>query len=71
MEDENRRKRFDEHIPARLVEARRTGLHRLQVRDSCERVFYRAHRIVLLESFYVSHQDVWQNGREIGPGYRV
>ena len=61
MEDENGRKRFDERLLARPVGARRTELHRLQVRDPCERVFYSSHRIVLSESFDVSHQDIWQN----------
>ena len=40
MEDENGRKRLDEHLLARLDESTRTELHRLQVRDACECVFY-------------------------------
>jgi hypothetical protein len=75
VEDENRRKHLDLHLLARLrlerlARARWTKLHRLQVRDPCECVFYSMHRIMLLDSFNVSHQDVWQNG-EYRPGCRV
>ena len=75
MEDENWRKRFNEHLLARLAESRRTELDRLQVRDACECVFYSVNRIVLLDRLDVSHH--WQdargrNGRRgSGPGYRV
>ena len=74
MEDENGRKRLDEHLLARLAESRRTELHRLQVRDTCECILYSANRIVLFRRFDVSHhwQDVCGgNGRrKSGPGYR-
>ena len=61
MEDKNGWKLLDEHLLARLAEARRSELDRLQVRDACECVFYSVHRIVL-ESFDVSHQDICVGG---------
>jgi hypothetical protein len=45
VEDENGWEHLD--FLTRLAEARRTELHRLQVRDPCQRVFYSVHRIVL------------------------
>jgi phage-related protein len=57
MEYENGRESLDEHLLARLG-AGQTELNRLQVRDAFERVFYCVHRIVLLECFYVSHQEI-------------
>ena len=73
MEHENRWERLDEHLLARLAIARRTELHGLQVRDACEFVFYKLHRIVLLERFDVSHKETCMGGiwrRENGPGCR-
>ena len=43
MENENGWEHLDEHLLACLAEARRTELHRLQVRDACESVFYSGH----------------------------
>ena len=58
MEDENWREHLDEHLLACLTQARRTELDRLQVQDVCQRVFYSTHRVVLLERFDVSYQDI-------------
>jgi hypothetical protein len=58
MEHENRWENLDENLLARLAEARRSELHGLQVRDACECVFYIGHRIVLLECFDLSRQDI-------------
>jgi hypothetical protein len=55
MKDYNWRKHFDENLLARLAEARRTDLHRLQVCDTCKCVFYGVHRIVLLDIFDFSY----------------
>ena len=49
MEHENRWERLDKHLMVCLAGARRTELHRLQVRDACESIFNSVHRIVLLE----------------------
>jgi hypothetical protein len=49
MDDENGREPFNENLLTRLARARRTKLHRLQMRDACECVFYSVHRIVLGE----------------------
>ena len=62
MEHENRWKRLDEHLLARLAIARRTEPHGLQVRDACEYVLYNLDRIVLLEGFDVSHQETSVGG---------
>ena len=66
MEDENGQKRLDVHLLACLAESRRTELHRSQVRDTCECVFYSVNRIVLLGRFDVSHhwQDMWRKREE-------
>jgi hypothetical protein len=58
VDHENGWKRLDEHLLARLAEARRTELHRLQMRDACECTFYSVYGIVLLEKLDVSHQDI-------------
>ena len=58
MEHENGWKRLDEHLLARLTEARQTGLNGLLVRDACECVLYSVHRVMLLESFDISHYNV-------------
>ena len=43
VEDENGWKRLDEYLLARLVEAKRTEPHGLQVRDAGESVLYSVH----------------------------
>ena len=57
MEDENERESLDQNLLARLTQARRTELDRLQMRDTCECVFYSVYRTVLSNNFCVSHQD--------------
>lgn len=51
---------------ARLAEARRTELHRLQVRDACKRVFYSVHQIMLSESVSVTKIDKWEKRKRFG-----
>jgi hypothetical protein len=63
MEDENGRKCLDEHLLARLAEARCTELHRLWMRNPGECVFYGVHSVGLLD---VSHKDICVGGWEKG-----
>ena len=64
MEHKDGWKHLDEHLLACLV--RWAKLDSLPVRNAFECVFYGGHRIVLLKSFNVSHQDICVGG--IGAG---
>jgi hypothetical protein len=67
MEHENRWEHLDKHLMVCLAGARRTELHRLQVRDACESIFNSVHRIVLLELLCQSpghmHGVEWEKGK--------
>jgi hypothetical protein len=64
MEHKDGWKRLDEHLLACL--ARWTKLNSLPIQKEFECVFYSKYRIVLLESFNVSHHDTCVGG--IGAG---
>ena len=66
MKDEDGWQNFDEHLLARLTDARWTELDRLCVGDARECVFYNVYRIVLSDSFGVSNQDI--SVEEMGKG---
>ena len=69
MKDEDGWKNFDEHLLARLAEARWTELDRLHVGDARECVFNSVHRIVPSECFDVSNQEISVDG--MGEGKRT
>ena len=69
MKDEDGWQSFDEHLLARLTNARWTELDRLRVGDARECVFYNVYRIVLSDSFDVSNQDI--SVEETGKGKRT